>query len=270
MSQVGDIKEQVDRPAYVRFERRAVENAAKTREAGYSVSDDVDYALITPPYSKDLVERKVERWFLTTEQNVRAGRTPQKYLDAWKDMYERWKNGQDLPLDGTPIKEWSAVSPAQIKNIIAIGILTVEDLALANDQGVSRLGMGGQELKRKAKNWLDAAKDHGPLALKVTQLETDNSRLQLANDDLISKNKALMSQLEASSQPIHAETPQPMVQPEKISASDILDTTDEITDNTNISPPTVDLSLNEQYQAKFGKPPHHRMKESTIRQKLME
>ena len=85
-------------------------------------------------------------------------------------MYERWKNGQEMPLNGTPIKTWSAISPAQIKNLIAIGILTVEDLANVNGEGLTRIGMGGQNLKKMATNWLETAADHGPVTLRVTVL----------------------------------------------------------------------------------------------------
>lgn len=37
-----------------------------------------------------------------------------------------------------------------------------------------------------------------------------------------------------------------------------------------ISKPKNELSVSEQYEKKFGKPPHHRMSEKTIQEKLME
>jgi len=142
---VNSLAKEEDRPAYVRFERRAVENKAETLKMGRSVSFDVDFALITPPYSKDLIVLKVPTFFENTERDVRNGRTPEKWMDAWKNAYQKWQNGQEVPLNGTPIKTWSAISPAQIKNLIAIGILTIEDLAQCNDEGIRRIGMGGIE-----------------------------------------------------------------------------------------------------------------------------
>ena len=259
---VGELVDREERPAYVRFERRAVEDKRASLEAGRSVSKDVDYALITPPYSKDLVEIKVETWLENTRRNVKNGRTPKKWFEQWQRAYQDFQNGQETPLDGTPIKEWSAISPAQIKNLLAINILTVEDLAGVNDEGIRRIGMGGLELKRKAENWLKAATDHGPLTMKVTQLETENAQLKATNEGLMEKNRLLMNQLEASRQPIHA-------------VEDTIST--EIT-MEDIAPepepvklePVQEESLTEQYIAKFGKKPHHKMKEETIRQKLLE
>lgn len=258
---VGQIEERDDRPAYVRFERRAVEDKAASLVAGRSVSKDMDFALITPPYSKDLHEAKVDTWLENVKLNVKSGKVPKAHFESWQRAYQAFRDGEEAPLDGTPIREWSAISPAQIKNLIALHILTIEDLADVNDQGLSRIGMGAQELKKKAVNWLSAATDHGPLTLKVTQLEIDNARLMSSNEDLIAKNTALMAQLSALSQPIHAVEVERKV--EGIALSDIIDT-------EQTAPVTVSPSLSEQYEAKFGKKPHHLMKDATIEKKLLE
>lgn len=266
----AELEAKEDRPAFVRFETRAVESRAKSLEAGRSISVNVDYALVTPPYSKDLVVIKVDQWLENTRRNVKNGRIPATWLDHWEKQYDAFKKGQEAPLNGTSIKEWSAISPAQIKNLIALNILTIEDLAAINDEGLRRIGMGAQELKRKAMNWLSAAEDHGPLVLKVTQLETENAQLKSSNENLIGKNKALMAKLEASGQPVHAEVSRAPV--ETISASDILDDEPVLTSvNMDSGQDIVDeKSLTEQYKDKFGKKPHWKMKEETIREKLLE
>lgn len=266
----AELEAKEERPAYVRFETRAVESKSKSLEAGRSVSVDVDYALVTPPYSKDLVVIKVSQWLDNTRRNVKNGRTPAAWLEHWEKAYNAFKNGKEAPLNGTSIKEWSAISPAQIKNLITLNILTIEDLAAVNDEGLKRIGMGSNELKRKAINWLDAAKDHGPIVMRATQLESENAQLKLSNSDLIAKNKALMTQLEALKQPVYAEVRRESV--ESISASDILDD-DPVVDLREAKMDEMNDSSTElrlQYEAKFGKPPHHRMKEETIKEKLLE
>ena len=262
---VNDLSEREERPAYVQFERVAKEDKVATLAAGRSISVDVDYALITPPYSRDCVRMTIKRWKETNQYEARQGRLPDKWVKQWDDAYEAWKNGEEIPLDGTPIKEWSAISPAQIKNLIAIGILTVEDLAQANDQGISRIGMGAQELKRKAQNWLSAANDGGKIALKITQLETDKERDALTIESLTEKVKQLASQVEAmgNTAPIDNTV---VVPHETITADDIMPENARAVNYKGMGK----YELIEAHKVRFGKAPDGRMKEETIRQKLEE
>ena len=259
---VNDLVDRDDRPAYVKFERVAVEDKAATLAAGRSVSKDVDYALITPPYSKDCVRLKIQRWRDTNRYEAKMGRLPQKWLEQWEQMYEAFQNGQEIPLNGTPIKEWSAISPAQIKNLIAIGIYTVEDLAQANAQGMQRIGMGANGLKRTAVNWLASADDNGKVALRITQLETEKERNDLTIESLTEKVEKLSAQLEAR---VNEQAPTQEVPRETISMEDIME-----------EPRVVNYAsmghyeLIEAHKVRFGKPPHPKAKDATIRQKLEE
>lgn len=160
-----------DRPAYVRFERVPVEDIAATLEAGHFVAKDVDYALITPPYSKDVMKYKVKAWFDILEQDFRNGRLPESWLVNYKKAYEMFKNGQEMPLNGTAIRGWGIISPAQQETLIKMNVLTVEDLASMNDEGLKRIGMGSIELKNKAKNWLLNLKDNGALVVQMADLQ---------------------------------------------------------------------------------------------------
>ena len=173
---VGQVSERTDRPAYVRFERVAKENKALSLQEGKFVATDVDYALITPPYSKDVIRQKVASWFDNLEQDVRNDRIPEAWAKLYRDAYRAWQNGQEIPPNGSPIRGWGVLSPAQQENLLRINILTVEDLAGVNDEGLRRVGMGAQELKQKAVAWLRTLHDRGPLtqenaALKSAPLE---------------------------------------------------------------------------------------------------
>lgn len=245
---VGDVSERKERPPYVKFERRAIEDVAATKREGRYIAKDVDFALIHPPYSKDCVEQKVSTWLENTKKNVRDGRIPEQWLDGWKEGYEKWKNGQEIPLDGTPIKGWGIISPAQQEMLIRINCMTVEDLARVNDEGLRRIGMGALDLRNKAKNWLQTVTDHGPLTIKMSVLEKENAVLQ-------SQIETLMKQVEALSKNTGKDQRQEQefhVSHETITASDLLE----------------EDSIEKQYQAKFGKPPHHRMSAETIKRKI--
>lgn len=249
---VGELLERdEDRPAYVRFERRAVDDKAATLAAGHYVSKDEDYVLVTPPYSKDCIEKKISTWFKQVEDNVKNGRVPQRHLDLWRDSFTRWKNGQEEPLNGTSVKDWNALSPAQCKNLISAGCKTIEDLAAANDEALRRIGIGAVDLKNRANAWLQAAKDHGPITMQVTSLQKENEQLKGSLESLQEQVTLLTRQLDSKD-----ESPQviPAIREElTITADDILEKT----------PAQL-------YEEKFGKKPHHLMKEETILKKLKE
>lgn len=251
---VGDLATREERPPYVRFESKTVEDKAASLAAGRYVGKDVHYAIVTPTYSKDEMPYKVDRWLEGVEKNVRDGRMNPKWLDMWKDAYQRWKNGQEIPLSGTPIRGWGLIAPSMQETLIRMNCLTVEDLAAINDEGMKRVGMGALELKNKARNWLQAMKDHGPIATQITALEQENKILKSQVETLGAQVAALRtSQLTQFVQP---------VQEAEITASDLLD------DEPNI--PTVDATPAEQYEAKFGKKPHHRMLPESILAALKE
>lgn len=154
------------RPAYVRFEKRPVEDRTATIANGHYTTRDVEMALITPPYSRDCVEKEVKDWFADLDQQVQNQRIPPRWRDGYRAQYEAWKKGEEIPVDGVPIKGWAMLSPSQQANLLIIGVRTVEDLAQMNDEGMKRYGMGALDLKTKAAAWLKTAKSG---VAKVTQ-----------------------------------------------------------------------------------------------------
>lgn len=195
-----ELNERTDRPAYVRFERRAMEDKAATLAAGTGtvIYKNVDFAKITPPYSKDVIEVKVAQWLLNMEMDVRNERMPKEWMERYKAAYKAWLNGQELPLNGTPVRGWGVISPAQQETLIRMNILTVEDLGGVNDEGIRRIGMGGTELKHKAQAWLSQHHDKGPLTLENAALKTQVGNLQ-----------AQLAQLTQVVQQIQRQTGQP-------------------------------------------------------------
>lgn len=142
------------RPAYVQFERKSMEDREASVQAKRYIAKDVDFAILTPIGSKDRIPREVQSWFETLAQNVREQRIPQEWLEGYKRAYDTWKSGQEVPPTGTPIKGWPLLSPAQQANVVGANILTVEDLAQANDEARRKIGMGSLELVEKAMAWM--------------------------------------------------------------------------------------------------------------------
>ncbi len=182
----------------VRFERMPVDDIAASRKAGQYVAKDVDYAYITPPFSKDEVVKKAEAFLIDNTQKVSLGQMPREVAERYKLQYEAWKNGQELPLEGTAIKGWPMISPAQQSMLIDRKIMTVEMLSQANDAALQLIGMGGVALRNMAQNWLAQAKDKGPLTMQMTEVQKENDILKGSIASLTKQVEELRAAVKAS------------------------------------------------------------------------
>jgi hypothetical protein len=145
------------RPPFVEFKRIAVHDKKRSEELGRRVTKDVDFAFVMQPGSKDQVERVAEDWLnmLTLKiVNGSADAYPQEWVDGFHAKYKAWQNGMDAPLNGTSVKEWPILSPAQAENFISLHILTIEDVAAMTEQAMASYGMGGREFKQNAIDWI--------------------------------------------------------------------------------------------------------------------
>lgn len=166
------------RPPFVEFKRIAVPDAKRTLESGRRVTKDVDFAFIMQPGSRDQVERIAADWLKMLKDKSLNGSPdayPQEWIDGFHRKYEAWQQGQDAPLNGTSVKEWPMLSPSQASNFIALNILTIEDVAAMTEDALRNFGIGGRELRDKAREWLAG----GEIA-KTVQQENEALKAQLA------------------------------------------------------------------------------------------
>lgn len=231
-----------ERPPYISFHRVAVEDAEASRAAGHYVAKDVDMVHVTPAYTKDVFKNNAAAWFGSKENDVANGRFPQRWLEEYKAQYAAWQRGQELPLNGVPVKGWGVISPAMQETLIRLRVLTVEDVAAMNSDGVKMIGPGAIDLKNKAIAWLKELKEKGGNTMEMAALKSENELLKGSVETLQRQVKALMQKLGSDEPASDTHTPNGA-----IAASDILEE----------DPRAA-------YEKKFGKPPHHRMKEETI------
>jgi hypothetical protein len=182
------------RPPYVEFVQVPEEDREQTIETGSLTYKDVDFAHITPMGSKDRIERRVSDWFELLEREVAADRFPREWLTQYKAAYAAWKEGKEIPIEGTPLITWPVVSPAQLKTLVSLKLRSVEDLAQANEETLRRIGMGGVELKQRAANWLKAASG-GKIAEQLTALQIRLTQLEERNKTLEEQNTSLKAQV---------------------------------------------------------------------------
>lgn len=154
------------RPPFVEFKRIAKHDPQASLKAGHRVVKDIDMAYIMQPGSKDQHEKVAEDWLESIRNKGLMGAAdafPQEWIDGFFKKYEAFKAGQEPPLNGTSVKEWAYLSPAQAENFVTLRILTIEDVAGMTEEAMARLGMGGRELRDKAREWVKGQEVAGSL-----------------------------------------------------------------------------------------------------------
>ena len=177
----------------VTFELRPIEDRSIPSTDGVSQMKDVAYAIVRAPGSKDALEKLAVDWLNQLKIYAKDGRVPPQWPSEYAEAFRLWSAGEEIPLNGTGIKSWPPLTPAQRKNILAAGILTVEDLANANDEIRTRIGMGAHGLQQLAQKWLAESKDTGVLA---RGLEAARVELEAAKE-LIKAQAAALAELRA-------------------------------------------------------------------------
>jgi hypothetical protein len=103
---------------------------------------------------------------------------PPEKMERIASQYAAWKKGQDEPVNGTPLRMWPLVTPAQIRNFEHFHVRSVEDLAGLPDNLLPNLGMGAREMRDKARAWLTSATDNGKLAQENASLKLTVEQMQ--------------------------------------------------------------------------------------------
>ena len=96
-------------------------------------------------------------------------------------FYERWLEGQEDPVDGTPLDQCAFIPPGLAEHLRSLQIKTAEDLANIPDSDLERVGMGARGWRKKAQAYVESKKD-GELAVVNAQLkeETEHLRKEVA------------------------------------------------------------------------------------------
>jgi hypothetical protein len=165
-----------DKLLLVKFEYKNVQDQAASKEEGRPIFREKVYIDMKVPGSRDGIVRPAS----------------DRDIARFPRHYEAFKARIELPTDGTPLSEWPQMARSLVEELSFMNIKTVEQLANLNDSVAGRL-MGGNNLKAKAKAWLDRA-DKGLTAERL-QIELEDRDLQLANMQL--QLNELAAQLES-------------------------------------------------------------------------
>ncbi len=168
----------------------------KLTKDGAPIYANVDYVTVRQPGDVNSVIFEAEHWIKKIiPSDLDGKRMHPAHAEYYKKAYARYKEGQEIPVEGTAIKLWPVATAAQVALLNSLNIRTVEELANLSDEGLKRIGMGAIELKMKAKAWLAAAKDKSGLTEEMLALQKKNELLELnmaamkEQLDLLAKDK---------------------------------------------------------------------------------
>lgn len=188
------LQEKGPRP-HVRFETRPVEDRAASIEAGHKLYKDVDWVIITPAGGKDVREDIADDWLKKIEAQAQTGMYDYEWARDFRKMFDMYKEGKELPEDGTPLRMCTTLfSPAEIQNCLAVNVRTLEGLAQANEEALSRMGMGARALKTRAQEAIKAGEGKES-AMKVEALSLENESLKQRVTDLTAVVNELREQM---------------------------------------------------------------------------
>lgn len=119
---------------------------------------NVDYIRIVLGRNDEVVRR------VTQEDKVR-----------FADRYSAYKAGEDMPPDGTPIKDCALATPADVSACKAERIYTLEQLAETPDERLQRAKL--INFKYKCRDWLESQKRHGYVGELRSQIDTLKAKI---------------------------------------------------------------------------------------------
>lgn len=151
-----------DDKLYVEFVREPVLHSGKSREAGRAIYEERDFIRIHVPGDKtSVVYREV------TDQDIQR----------FKLRYDKWKSGQAEAVSGTPLSAMPGMTPAKVEEYKFFKVITIEQLADANDQ-LGQKFMSFHQDKARAKAFIDATKGNAPIEKMNEELQKRDAEIE--------------------------------------------------------------------------------------------
>lgn len=148
-----------DRGVFAEFYMNPVINNRKTEDAGRPIFDDILYVRIrTPGDRRTEVDRQAK------EDDKR------RFAYQWA----QYQQGATQATSGTPLEEWPLMTPATVRNLKALNISSVEELAGVTDGNLQQVGMGARALRDQAIAYLSRASE----GAETRKLAAENAELR--------------------------------------------------------------------------------------------
>ena len=127
----------------------------------------------------------------STPWSIKALEQEQMLWPHIKPSYERWLEGQEEPVDGTPLDVLPFIAPALVPHFKSLLIKTAEDLAAATDADLDRIGMGSRGFREKCRAYVANKAGDAKLADMLAARDAENAQLRSELDELKREVNAL-------------------------------------------------------------------------------
>ncbi len=156
-----------------------VDNIGMTRNGVLQYGGDQSLYVVFEPRAKKLADGSFKNChFITIHlpggKNTVVREATEADKARFRPQWNAYEQGQAQAINGVPLSEWPALCEQERAELRTLNIFSVEQIAQASDITLQVMGPNGRELQRKARDYLDLAKD----SAKVEQVANENLLLK--------------------------------------------------------------------------------------------
>lgn len=140
----------------------------------------------------------------TTDKVARIRKTHPDLWAAIEPAYNQWKKGQSVPDGETSLAVTALFTRQQIEMLKALHVTSVEQLAKLTDSDLRNLGMGGNELRQKARHFVNNHADTAKVATLLAERDSKIEAMQARLAELEAQSRAQPVENEKDSEDVPA------------------------------------------------------------------
>ena len=165
------------------FYTRSIHHKARSDEEGRPIYMPVIYYRVEADAENRTawdLPLKPEQWYVDNSR--------QDPRERWEGAWARFKEGASGKVEGTPLSSWAYLPDHRVRELNALGILSLEQLAHLPDKRAGSLGPDGISIRDGAKKFLQPADVH------TQGLQQENAKLRQEMATLRSEFEQLQKQ----------------------------------------------------------------------------
>lgn len=174
-----------DQKPYARFYFEPKEDRAASEREGMYIAKDIAMVEVTSVGGKSVFVDEAENWLRKISESALQGRFDRQWVKDFKEMFAMFKEGEEIPEVGIPIRTSLMFSPAEQRAILNANVRTLEDLAGCTEEALQAMGPGGRALRDRARTAIAQSHEPGKVAAEVNSLKVENDDLRQKIDDLM-------------------------------------------------------------------------------------
>jgi hypothetical protein len=166
------------------FLNMAVKNEAKSASAGRPIFEDLEVCQLRYPGSKNIGVYPATGFSHWATDPQTGEQFKVSYAERFARQYRQFKEHAAQTKAGTPLSEVAFLTEARRAELRALNVYTVEALAALDGLELKNLGHNGRDLKNRAIEYLEAARDGAHNTQLMAELEALRARNSLLEEDV--------------------------------------------------------------------------------------